>query len=329
MTKAQEIANVQNDIVLTGLRHRTTIVGITLCVLAMYGSVFVVNPTERANVRRFGTVQYHTPLASGLHFKIPMLDTVDRLQVSLTTLHVPDFDVMTVDNQKVTLSINYNFTIPDNAVNHILYEVGRSGDFDTDSSVLPVVKDRTARVFAGQNMVTVNANREKIQENVEHSVSEAIREIFGIQAHSLQISAITPSPAFMQSNELAVKAKNDAVAAENQKRTVQYQADQSVIKAQGAADAAIQNARGRAQSVLLEAEANKQKLVLEGQGQAARIRAEIEPFGAPDKYIQYLQALAVTKWNGQQPQIVAGSGGSLNVVVPMPTMSSSAVTGSK
>ena len=291
------------------------------CFVLAYDCVFVINPTERANVRHLGMVQYVTPLKPGLYFKLPFLDSVDRLQVSLTTLHVPEFDVTTVDNQRVTLSINYNYTIPDEQVNHLLYEVGRTGDVDVESNVIPVVKDKTARIFAVQNMVMVNANREKIQEDVEKEVSTAIKNLFGIQAHSLQIAGITPSPAFMQSNEAAVKAKNDAVAAENQKRTVQYQADQEVIKANGAADAAIQEARGRSQSVLLEADANRQKLVLEGQGQAARLKSEIEPFGSPEKYIEYLRALATTKWNGQQPQIVTGSGSSTNVVVPMPMSS--------
>ncbi|CAK0774785.1 PHB domain-containing protein [Gammaproteobacteria bacterium] len=295
------------------------------CFFLVYDCVFVINPTERANVRHLGMVQYVTPLKPGLYFKLPLLDSVDRLQVSLTTLHVPEFDVTTVDNQRVTLSINYNYTIPDEQVNHLLYEVGRTGDIDVESNVIPVVKDKTARIFAVQNMVMVNTNREKIQENVEREVSMAIKNLFGIQAHSLQIAGITPSPAFMQSNEAAVKAKNDAVAAENKKRTVQYQADQEVIKANGAADAAIQEARGRSQSVLLEADANRQQLVLEGQGQAARLRSEIEPFGSPDKYIQYLRALAMTKWNGQGPQIVTGSGSSTNVVVPMPMSNAASV----
>ena len=38
-------------------------------------------------------------------------------------------------------------------------------------------------------MVTVNANREHIQEEVEKSVSKSAEDLFGITAHSLQIAA--------------------------------------------------------------------------------------------------------------------------------------------
>ena len=141
---------------------------------------------------------------------------------------------------------------------------------------------------------------------------------FGIEQHSLQIAGIKPSDSFMASNEAAVKAKNDAIAAENTKRTRQFEADQVVIKAKGEADASIEAARGRAESVRIEAEANKTKLLLEGQGQSARLEAEIKPFVVPEKYIQYLHARAMQNWNGQEPQVLSGSSSGTNIIVPLP-----------
>jgi regulator of protease activity HflC (stomatin/prohibitin superfamily) len=79
---------------------------------AANGSWFVVDQTELANVRRFGTVLYlDKPLGPGLHFKLPFFDTADKLTVTLQTLHIPPFDVLTVDNQKVTIEENFNYTI--------------------------------------------------------------------------------------------------------------------------------------------------------------------------------------------------------------------------
>lgn len=287
--------------------------------IIFFGGWYVVDPAERANIRRLGVVQYIVPVGAGLHFKLPLIDSVDKLQVSLQTLHIPAFDVTTIDNQKVTIEINFNYTIPSDKVNHILYEIGRSGKLerpDIDDQIVPVAKDRTARIFASQNMVTVNANRLEIQTQIESSISKAVEQLFGIEPHSLQIVQITPSPAFMVSNELAVKAKNDAVAAENTKRTRQFEADQVVIKAKGEADAVIEAARGEAESVKLQAQANQTKLEMEGAGQQSRLGDEIKPFGSPDKYIEYLRAKAALNWNGQVPQIQAGNGTSTNLVIP-------------
>ena len=270
-------------------------------------------------MRRFGVVQQTTPIAPGLHFKLPLVDVVDHVQVSLTTLHIPPFDVTTVDNQKVTLDLNFNYTIPDDKVNHVMYEIGRAGNADIESQIIPVARDRASRVFASQNMVSVNMNRVDIQTQIEESISKSVEELFGIQPHSLQIASIRPSDAFMASNEAAVRAKNEAVAAENTKRTKQFEADQNVIQAKGAADSAIEAARGRAESVRLEAEANKTRLTLEGAGQESLIEAEIKPFGSSERYVQYLQAKAAMQWNGQMPQVMSGSGGGAStIVIPMP-----------
>ena len=44
----------------------------------LFGSFYVVQPTEMAAVRRFGTVITTQPVGPGLHVKLPFVDTVDR-----------------------------------------------------------------------------------------------------------------------------------------------------------------------------------------------------------------------------------------------------------
>jgi membrane protease subunit HflC len=298
-------------------------VGASLVALAAVNSaIFSIDQTELGNVRRFGTVLYpkDRPLEPGVHFKIPLIDTADKLQVSLQTLHIPAFDVLTVDNQKVTIDENFNYTIPKEQVYHLLYEVGGSGNVDIKEQVIPVTKDRTARILAAQNMVTVNQNREAIQTQIERNVTKAVEELFGIKAHSLQIASIKPSAAFMASIDAATQAKNSAIKAENELRTRQFEAQQVAATAKGAADAAIENARGAAEATRLSAEAEKTRLVLTGEGQQASLTAQIKPFGNVDKYIEYLRAQAALKWNGQQPQIVTGNGAGTTLVVPVPSL---------
>lgn len=298
----------------------TIVVVVVFGLLFANGSVFKVDQTELANVRRFGTVLYprSEPLGPGLHFKFPLIDTADRMRVTLQTLHVPPFDVLTVDNQRVTIEENFNYTISKDQFYHVMYEVGRPGNVDIDDQVIPVVKDRTARIFAAQNMVTVNANREVIQEQIEKNVTLAVEGLFGITAHSLQIAAITPSANFMKSIDEATMAKNAAIAAENELRTKQFQAQQVAATAKGQADAAIENARGQAEATRLNAQANKDRLVLEGEGLQANLAAQIAPFGSPEKYVAYLQAKATLQWNGQLPQVQTGSGAGTNFVIPLP-----------
>jgi modulator of FtsH protease HflC len=295
------------------------ILGGILFFLLIFGisPIFTTAPTDMANVRRLNSIVYDEPLGSGLHFKIPFIDKVDTIQVSLTTIHIPPFKVFTVDNQEVTLEMNFNYTIPKNKVNHLLYEIGKSGAVDIEANMNPVSIDKASRILAGQNMVTVNANREEIQAKITESVFKASRELFGIEPHSLQIKII-PSHVFIESNEAAVKAKNKAVEAENMKKTREYEAQQVVITAKGAADAAIENARGNAESQRLNAEATKIMLTLEGEGQAAKAKSEIAPYGSVDNYIRSLQARAMLNWDGKVPMVTTGQNNSGNIIIPVP-----------
>jgi modulator of FtsH protease HflC len=294
--------------------------GLTLAFVAAagFGSFYTVEPSEKANLRRLGTVVYEQPVGEGVHLKFPFVDKVDKIQVSLRTLHVPAFDVNTVDNQKITLEINFNYTVPAAKVNHLLYSVGRSGHMELDESIIPVAKDRAARVFAQQNTTTVSQNREAIQAKVEKDVADAVRDLFGIEPHSLQIASIGYSKTFVESNELAVKAKNDAIAEQNKQVVETAKAQQKVIAAQGEADAEIARATGTAKSAVIAAEADKQKQILDGEGQGARLKAEITALGGPDAYIRYLEAKAKNLWDGKAPQVMgSGNGGSPTVVVPI------------
>ncbi|TAL32392.1 MAG: prohibitin family protein [Alphaproteobacteria bacterium] len=295
--------------------------GLTLAFLAAagLGSFYTVDPSERANLRRLGNIAYSEPVGAGTHLKFPFIDKVDKIQVSLTTLHIPAFDVNTIDNQKITLEINFNYTVPMGKVNHLLYEVGKSGHMDLDESIIPVAKDRAARVFAQQNTTTVSQNREAIQAKVEKDVADAVRDLFGIEPHSLQIASIGYSKAFIESNENAVKAKNDAVAEQNKQVVETAKAQQKVIAAKGEADAEIERATGSARAAVIAAEADKQKQVLDGEGQGARLKAEIAALGSPENYIRYMDTKAKNLWDGKAPYVQSGPGGSSpTVVVPIP-----------
>ena len=275
-------------------------IAVVAALVVLMGCWFTIDQTEMGNIRRLGTKVYQQPLGPGLHFKFPLIDTPDKLRVTLNTIQIAPFDVSTNDNQVVTLSISYNYTIPANQVNHLLYEVGTAGSGDIHEQAIAVAKDRAGNVFAGQNMVTVNANRTAIQTAIESAVHQRLQTLFGIEPHSLQIASITPSPAFLRSNEAAVNAKNQAVAAENQKRTRQFEADQVVITAKGAADAVIEKARGDAESVRLAAEAEKDRRVAEAKG----LTAQIQAFGSAAAYVDWVRA---SGWKGEVPTYVGGA----------------------
>ena len=132
-----------------------------IVVAALFGSVYVVQPTEMAGVRRLGVVTSAAPIGPGLHAKAPFIDGVDRLQISLTTFQVNDLGVYTIDNQPVRIGVGVSYRVPPEAVFKLLYGVGASGNVDIDANLRPIIADRALRVFARRNTISISAERER------------------------------------------------------------------------------------------------------------------------------------------------------------------------
>lgn len=313
---------------------------------AISSSYFVVDPTERAGVRFFGTVTSPQPLQPGMHFKVPYLSSVDRITVTQQKVHVEPFIVNTVDNQPISLDINILYRVPDNAVFKNLYEIGKTGADDLGPQMKSVVRDRVSRIIASKNTITISANREVIQAEITNQVHEALIQLFGIDMESLQIAEIKFSQAFMASNEAAVRSKNDAVAEENKKRVIEFQQQQQVlvaegqakvrlteaeaaaktvlISAEGQAKANLAQAQAQAQAVVIAAEAQKKSMVLTGEGEASRLSALVNAFGGSANYLDSLRINATAKWNGSVPSTVMTMGGtSVPFMFNMPVPGSS------
>ena len=305
------------------------------------GSFFTVDPSERAFVRLLGTPTTSLPYQPGPHFKWPLLSQVDALQVSQTSLTLPAFKVITIDNQPVELKVDIQYKVPDSDVARLLYDMGRTGTADIDRPVMDVVQDRVYRVFSSKNTNTISANREPIQEEAQKFVGEALRNNFGIELVSLQIPQIAFSETFTESNALAVTAKNQAIREENQLKVVGYIADQRVRESQGRRDQQIAEAEGRARSLELQAEADasatltrtganakallvqagadKQAAALRGEGDAAARKAMIDASGGGAAYVAIVEAQAKAKWKGGYPNVLTVSDkGMLPMLLSMP-----------
>jgi regulator of protease activity HflC (stomatin/prohibitin superfamily) len=283
--------------------------GAALILIVAWSGFYVVEPTELAGVRRLGTVVTTTPVGPGLHFKWPLVETVDRLQVSLDTFPVNDLTVYTIDNQSVTVGITITYRIPPEAVMHLLYEVGRSGNSDIHSNMAPIIADRALRVFAKRNTIKISEEREQIAVEIKQMVSERLHDLFGLDVLDLQLSKILYSQTFVASVEAAVKAKNDAVAASNTVNKIEYEAEQARAKARGEADAAAIRAEGEKRATITKAEADAAALHLTAEANAAAIKLRGEAIATYPKIIDMTIA---EKWSGAPPQTILGN----NAAVP-------------
>ena len=284
------------------------LIAVALLLYILSDCFFIVQPTEMAGVRRLGTVLSKDPYPPGFHFKAPFIDKVDKLQVSIDAFRIDNLRVYTVDNQSVQISVGVTYRIPRDAVFKLLYDVGRSGNLDINHNIEQIIADRTLRLFAKRNTVKISEEREQIAGDVRNTVSQSVRDLFGIEIFDLQIPSIRYSDTFVASVEAAVKAKNDAIAAENTVNRIRYEGEQKVVTARAEAEAQIARAQAQKQSQILAAEGEARGIELRTAAEAQGIRVRGDALKENERVIELTLA---QRWSGQPPQTILGDRGAV------------------
>jgi regulator of protease activity HflC (stomatin/prohibitin superfamily) len=288
---------------------------VILVALIAVDSYFVVEPTEMAGLRRLGQVVTTKPLGPGLHFKLPLIDKVDRLQVSLDTFKLDKLTVNTIDNQPIAVTVGLTYRIPPQAVLPLLYEVGRAGNFDITENFERIVADRTAKIFAQQNTTRISENRDQILNALKSLLSNDLGTLYHIEVVDFQIAGILYSDSFRASVEAAVKAKNEAVAAENTVNRIRFEAQQAVERANGEAEAKLKLADADRQSTILSAQGRAEGIRLEGESRAAVLRMNAEILKTSPLVVDLAKA---DRWNGALPLTLLEGTGSVPLLSLQP-----------
>jgi len=291
------------------------VVAVILIALFAVDSYFVVEPTEMAGVRRLGQVITKQPLGPGLHFKVPFIDTVDRIPVSLDTFKLDRLTVNTIDNQPITVTVGLTYRIPPQAVLPLLYEVGRPGNFDITENFERIVADRTAKIFAQQNTTRISENRDQILNALKSLLSHDLGTLYHIEVVDFQIAGIIYSDSFRASVEAAVRAKNEAVAAENTVNRIRFEAQQAVERANGEAEAKLKLADADRQSTILTAQGRAEGIRLEGASRAEVLRMNADILKTSPLVVDLAKA---DRWNGALPLTLLEGTGSLPLLSLQP-----------
>ncbi len=110
------------------------LIGVAIVVLIILGSAtFVVTQTEQALVLRFGEPVAGRGLVTepGLHFKIPLVETVVLLDNRILDLESPKQEVLASDNQRIEVDAFVRYRIVDAVALLSDGRLGRAGEQPT------------------------------------------------------------------------------------------------------------------------------------------------------------------------------------------------------
>ena len=256
----------------------TALLALLLLIFGIRG-IRVVDQTEVGIVRTFGTVT--GTMNSGIHFVNPISQKVSMYDLRI---HVREaaFATYTKDAQPVEVSVEYQYEPQTDRMMEIASQYGSYEILET--KIAKVVEERTKIVIARYSAMPLLENRSNLSFEVDEEVSK-LEDTFPVHFTSVVVANLDFSDAFEASVEAKMTAEQDALRAEQEKKTAVVKAEQAKEVAAIEADAAIAKAKGEAEAMKITKEALS---------------------SMPDEYIQ---SMYLEKWDGKLPQIVTeGSG---------------------
>lgn len=249
---------------ISGKKVAAAIIIILIMILG-FASIQIVNAGERGVLLQFGAVQEEN-FGEGLHFVTPIRDDVIKMNVQTQKYEV-DATASTKDLLDVATKVAVNFHLSPDSVNTIYQKIG----LDYESTVIaPAVQEIVKATTAKYDAEELITHREAVTQEIGNALKErlAARDI---QVETISIINFEFPVQFNQAITDKQTAVQKALEAQNKLEQYKFEAQQTVVKAQGDAQA-------------IE--------IIQKQLQTS------------PEYIQYI---AIQKWNGILPQVTGGA----------------------
>ncbi|MBS3956489.1 MAG: SPFH/Band 7/PHB domain protein [Clostridiales bacterium] len=288
---------------------------VVLVVLFVYTmlAIRIVRPYEKGIVERFG--KYQKTLDSGLHFIIPLVDRMTKVDMRENVVDVPPQEVITKDNVVVTVDavVYYEATDPVK----LMYNVA-----NFYMAATKLAQTNLRNVIGEMQLDESLTSRETINAALRQILDDATDK-WGVRVVRVELQRIEPPVDVTEAMHRQMKA-------ERTRRALILEADgdkqAAITRAEGSKQANILEAEGEAQAIKEVAEAEKFKYHTVAEGEALAIKYVFAAIheGSPTNdliAIRYLEALKAIA-NGEAnkvflPMEVTGIMGSIGGIAEL------------
>jgi len=281
---------------------RYVLYGVLLLIglIVLKGSIYSVPQTEMCYVTQFQKpINVNDgPIGAGLHFKIPLIQSVDCVQVSRSTDNVGIVSVTTKDTFTLKLKVGVTTEIPPAAVYRLLYQTGRQGSGDITENLNPNIINILRNIIGKHDLMQIaGEDRERTLGEFQTAVANTLKTQWGIDVKEVQVSIDSLPAEYNQRMLAAQSAQAGIVLAQRLQQQAEIDAKTKVISAEGEANQMAAQADG---------ERRKKEALAAGDANARRLQATAEAEAI--KALGNAQAEAATKMAdalGRNPALVS------------------------
>ena len=225
-----------------------------------------------------------TPLDEGLHFRIPIAQSLYRMPVQVQRSET-ESEAASKDLQRVTTTVVLNYHVEPTQVVEVYRHLGMFENIEPriiDPTIQEAMKAVTA-TYTAEQLITKRPL-------VSVEIRDAIRE--RLERHDLVIDEFSITNfRFSDSFDHAIEAKTVAeqqkLKAERDLERIRVEAEQRIAQARAEAESQKLNASAQAEALKMQREAITPELI-----ELRRVEAQLR---------------AIEKWNGQMPNVTSGA----------------------
>jgi regulator of protease activity HflC (stomatin/prohibitin superfamily) len=276
------------------------VIGFLLGAVIVGGSFYTVDQGERGVVLRNGAVV--AVAEPGLGFKVPFIDTVNKISVQDLTYTYDSVQAYSKDQQTGTMKVSISIQVPVGEVQTLYANYG-SVDSLVSRLLTPQVNKTLEEVFGHFDAVTAVQDRVRLGVEFTQAIQAAVKGPVTIK--SVQVEGIDFSDAYEASIAAKTTAEVAILTAQNLAKKEAVDATVTVIKAKAAADSQIAKATADAETTRLQGEAQAKITRLNGEAEAAAIKAKAEALSTSPNLVALTLA---QNWDGKLPtSMIPGS----------------------
>jgi regulator of protease activity HflC (stomatin/prohibitin superfamily) len=274
---------------------------LVVCILVL-GSWYTVDQTERGVRLRNGAVV--GTAEPGLGFKVPLIDSIQKISVKTVTYTWDKMNSYSYDQQPADLKISVTLRAAPEKVGDLYARFG-SLDAAVNQVVSPVVNQQVKIVFGHYTAVKAIQERGNLNTEIKNAIAESLKYDPMIIIESVQLENIEFSQNYLHSIEQRMLAEVEVQKLQQNAEREKVQAQITVTQATAKANAIRAEAQANADATRLNGEARASNIRVTGEAEAAAIKARAEALGSNPNIIALTQA---ERWNGVLPTtMVPGS----------------------
>ncbi|QDW39253.1 prohibitin family protein [Bradyrhizobium sp. KBS0727] len=278
------------------------IVALVIAVIIAAGSWYTVDQTERGVLLRYGAVI--GTAQPGLGFKVPLMDTVEKVSVKTTTFTWDKMNSYSYDQQPADLKISVTLRAAPEKVADLYAKFGLL-QTAVNQVVSPVVNQQVKVVFGRYTAVKAIQERGPLNSAIKDAITATLKDDPMIIIESVQLENIEFSANYLHSIEQRMLAEVEVQKLQQNAEREKVQAQITVTQATAKANAVRAEAQANAEATRLNGEAKASNIRITGEAEAAAIEARAKALGTNPNLVTLVQA---ERWNGVLPTtMVPGS----------------------